>query len=69
MRQGEIVSAALGSLCSNPVRSLLTAFGVTVGVTAVVVLVGVVSGIGGFVQQQFENMLSARAFTGTSPII
>jgi putative ABC transport system permease protein len=63
MRQGEIVSAALGSLCSNPVRSLLTAFGVTVGVTAVVVLVGVVSGIGGFVQQQFENMLSARAFS------
>lgn len=63
MRQGEIVSAALGSLRSNPVRTLLTAFGVTVGVTAVVVLVGVVSGIGGFVQQQFESMLSASAFS------
>ncbi len=63
MRQGEIVSAALGSLRSNPVRSLLTAFGVTVGVMAVVVLVGVVAGIGGFVQQQFESMLSATAFS------
>jgi putative ABC transport system permease protein len=62
MRQGDALLSSLHSLRSNPARSLLTAFGVMVGVTAVVSLVGLVTGIGGYVRQQFESMLDSRSF-------
>jgi putative ABC transport system permease protein len=62
MRIREAFGFALESLRANPIRSLLTSFGVLVGVAAVVVLVGVTSGIGGYLENQFESMLSSRAF-------
>ncbi len=57
-----MISTALGSLRSNPVRSLLTSFGVAVGVAAIVTLTSLATGIGNYVRQQFESMLNASAF-------
>jgi len=62
MRHAGILTDALRSLGESPARSLLTAFGVTVGVTAVVTLTGLVEGLGGYVRSQFESMLDSRAF-------
>ncbi len=62
MKSLDVLATAYNSIRSNPVRSFLTSFGVTAGVTAVVALVGLVSGIGGFVQNEFEGMLNSNAF-------
>lgn len=62
MNTRETARSAIGSIRENPLRTFLTSFGVTAGVAAVVALVGLVSGLGGFVEQQFEGMLNSSAF-------
>ena len=62
MRSLDVLTSAFSSIRSNPVRSFLTSLGVTAGVTAVVALVGLLWGIGGFVQNEFEGMLNSNAF-------
>lgn len=58
----EIVSTVYESIRANPVRSFLTSFGVTAGVAAVVALVGLISGLGGFIEDEFEGMLNSNTF-------
>ena len=65
MNPAEIFRTSMDSLRENPVRSFLTSLGVTAGVGAVVALVGLFSGVGGFVESQFQGMLNSNAFSIT----
>jgi putative ABC transport system permease protein len=52
----ENVRVAIGALFSNPVRSILTMLGITIGVGAVIVLVSLGQAVEGFVRGQFLGL-------------
>lgn len=58
----EAVRSALDSLRTNRLRSALTSLGVMVGVTSVVSLVGLVTGLENYVEEQFDSVVGARVF-------
>ena len=58
----EAAASALGSLRTNRLRSALTSLGVMVGVTSVVSLVGLVTGLQNYVGEQFDTVVGARVF-------
>lgn len=58
----EAAASALGSLRNNRLRSALTSLGVMVGVTSVVSLVGLVTGLSNYVGEQFDTVVGARVF-------
>lgn len=58
----EMIITASSSVRTNRSRSILTSLGVTIGVAAVVSLVGLVTGVGDYVESQFESVLDARVF-------
>jgi len=62
MRYAETAGIALRSLVSSPARSILTSLGVSVGVAAIVGLVGLSTGIGNYVEQQFDNILDSSSY-------
>ncbi len=62
MNTFEMIITASSSVRTNRSRSILTSLGVTIGVAAVVSLVGLVTGVGDYVESQFESVLDARVF-------
>lgn len=58
----EAVRSALDSLRNNRLRSALTSLGVMVGVTSVVSLVGLVTGLQNYIEEQFDTVVGARIF-------
>ncbi len=58
----EAALSALNSLRSNRLRSALTSLGVMIGVTSVVSLVGLVTGLQNYVGEQFDTVVGARVF-------
>jgi len=58
----EAVRSALDSLRNNRLRSALTSLGVMVGVTSVVSLVGLVTGLQNYIEEQFDSVVGARIF-------
>ena len=66
MQIGESVRMARGTLRAHKLRSLLTALGVIIGVSSVIGLLAIVSGIRDSVTRQFSslgaNMISINRF-------
>lgn len=62
MNASESIRSAAGSLATNRMRSALASLGVMIGVTAVVSLVGLATGMGGYVESRFSSTLDARVF-------
>lgn len=62
MNPSEALVSALESLRANRLRSFLTSLGVTIGVTAVVSLIGLVTGLENYISDQFDTVLGARVF-------
>ncbi len=60
MNLGETAGSALASLRAGRLRSALTSTGVTIGVTAIVSLVGLVTGLEDYIRDQFDSVLGAR---------
>lgn len=58
----ELTAIAVKSLKSNKVRSLLTMLGVIIGVTSVILLVSIGSGLQGYITRQFEEIGSNLLF-------
>src|SRR4030095_12948788 len=52
----ELFATSLGALGSHKLRSGLTLFGVVIGVTTVVAVVSIISGLNGFVAPQLVNL-------------
>ncbi len=62
MRPPEVVVSALWAMRSNRMRTSLASLGVLIGVSAVVSLVGLVTGIRNYISDQFDTVLGARVF-------
>jgi putative ABC transport system permease protein len=62
MNLTETLLSALSSLRSNRLRSILTSLGVLIGVTSIVSLVGLVTGLENYVSSQFNTVLGANIF-------
>lgn len=58
----EMAGTAFSAVRSNRSRSMLTSLGVTIGVAAVVSLVGLATGVGDYVEDRFESTLDANVF-------
>ena len=56
MRIKNLFKIALQSLLTNKTRSLLTSLGIIIGVTAVILLVGIGQGLQVYIAGQFENL-------------
>ena len=65
MNLSETVRSAFTSLGSNRLRSALASLGVLIGVTSVVSLVGLVTGLENYVNSQFDTVLGANVFEVT----
>ncbi|MGH9710065.1 MAG: ABC transporter permease [Candidatus Acidiferrales bacterium] len=53
---GEAVRIALGSLWAHKMRSVLTLLGVVIGVTSVIAVVSIISGLNGYVAEKVFNL-------------
>ncbi|NLP05887.1 ABC transporter permease [Candidatus Fermentibacteria bacterium] len=62
MRPPEVILSALWAMRSNRMRTALASLGVLIGVSAVVSLVGLVTGIRNYIRDQFDTVLGARVF-------
>ncbi|MDM7992910.1 MAG: ABC transporter permease [Candidatus Fermentibacter sp.] len=62
MNSIEMAGTAFSAVRSNRSRSMLTSLGVTIGVAAVVSLVGLATGMGDYVEERFESALDASVF-------
>ena len=52
----ETFQMAVKNILSSKVRTLLTMLGIIIGVTAVIVIVGLGSGMQGYIEQSFADM-------------
>lgn len=56
MRIGKLIKIAIGSVLSNKVRSLLTMLGIIIGISSVIVLVGIGEGTKKQITEQIEQL-------------
>ena len=62
MRIKNLFNIAFKSLLINKTRSLLTSLGIIIGVTAVILLVGIGQGLQNYITEQFESLGSNKIF-------
>jgi len=58
----ELFEVAFLSLLRNKLRAILTMLGIIIGVSSVILLISIGSGLQGFVTQQFESLGSNLIF-------
>ena len=56
----EIAKSALGSILANRLRSFLTVLGIVIGVTSVILLVSIVTGLQTYITNQIQSLGSKQ---------
>lgn len=62
MKPPEVIMSALRAMRSSRMRTTLASLGVLIGVSSVVSLVGLVTGVRNYIRDQFDTVLGARVF-------